>query len=174
MASESTPLRIGMMFGLHVILDAGQYAELAFDRHVELMSIVDHFLRQRDIFLVGEMRAVDHHRREAHVDARFAKLERVAVIEVQHDLRMGAAQLLGVLDGPLSHIAQQRLIGVLASAARHLQNDGRLGLDRSLNDGLHLLHVVEVERSDRILPCDGLLEHLAGVHQTQILVVNHN
>ena len=38
-------------------------------------------------------------------------------IEVQHDLRMGAAQLLGVLDGPLSHIAQQRLIGVLASAA---------------------------------------------------------
>ena len=147
-----------MMFGLHVILDAGQYAELAFDRHVELMSIVDHFLRQRDIFLVGEMRAVDHHRREAHVDARFAKLERVAVIEVQHDLRMGAAQLLGVL----------------ASAARHLQNDGRLGLDRSLNDGLHLLHVVEVERSDRILPCDGLLEHLAGVHQTQILVVNHN
>lgn len=161
------------VLGSHFVFDAGQHAQLAFDRYVVLMSVFHHFLRQRHVFVIGQCRTVDHHRRETHVDAVLAQLERVAVVEVQYDGNV-LAQFLGVLHSALCHVAQQRLVGVLARACRHLQDDGRRGLDACLDDGLHLLHVVEVEGRNGVAALDGLGEHVAGVHQTQFLVRYHN
>ena len=94
MASESTPvfltksstslgLGVDRLGGHHVVLDAGQHAELAFDGDVVLVGVLDDLAGQLDVLLVGVVRAVDHHRGEAGVDARLAQLEGVAVVEVQ-------------------------------------------------------------------------------------------
>lgn len=160
--------------GGYLVLDAGQHAQLALDRHVELVCVVHDLLRQGHVLVIGQRRTVDHHRREAHVDAALAQLERVSVVEVQHDLGFGPAQLLGILDGAFGHVAQQRLVGVVARALRYLEDDRRLGLGGSLDDGLQLLHVVEVECRNGITSLDCLGKHLTGVHQAQIFVGYHS
>ena len=101
------------LLGRNLILDAGQYAQLALDGNVELVGIVYDLLGEGYVLLIGQRRTVDHNRREAHVDAALAELERVAVIEVQADGDV-LSQLLGILDGTLSHVTQQGLVGVLA------------------------------------------------------------
>ena len=167
--------RVGVVrvLGGHFVFDTGQHAQLAFDGHVVLVSVFHHFLRQRHVLIVGQRRTVDHHRRETHVDAVLAQLERVAVVEVQHDGDV-LAQFLGVLHGALRHVAEQRLVGVLACAGRNLQDHGRRSLDARLDDGLHLLHVVEVECRNGITAFDGFGKHLAGVYQAQFFVGYHN
>ncbi len=160
---------VGVVLGRYLVLDAGQHAEFAFHRYVELVGVFDHLAGERHVLVVGEVAAVDHHRREAHVDARFAEFEGVAVVEVQADGDV-AAQLLGILYGSLGHVAQDGLVGVFACAARNLKDDGRCGFDASLYDGLHLFHVVEVEGRNGIFARHGLFEHLSGINQSQFLV----
>ena len=50
------------------------------------------------------------------------------MIEVEHDFRFLPAQFLGVSHCTFSHVAQQRLVGVVAGTFRHLKDDGGLGL----------------------------------------------
>ena len=95
------------------------------------------------------------------------------MVEVQYDLGFGPAQFLGVLHGSFGHVAQQGLVGVVARTLRYLEDDGRLGLGGSLDDGLELLHVVEVECRYGVTALDGLGEHFAGVHEAQIFVRYH-
>ena len=161
-------------FGGYLVLDAGQHAQFAFDRHVVFVCILHDLLRQGDVFVVGKCRTVDHHRREAHVHAALAQFERISVVEVQHDLGFGPAQFLGVLYGSFGHVAQQGLVGVVARTLRYLEDDGRLGLGGSHDDSLELLHVVEVECRNGVTSFDGLGEHLARVHKTQIFVRYHS
>ena len=137
-------------------------------------GVVDHLLGERHVLLIGEVRTVDHHRREAHVDAALAQFERISVVEVQYDLGFGPAQFLGVLHGSFGHVAQQGLVGVVARTLRYLEDDGRLGLGGSHDDSLELLHVVEVECRNGVTSFDGLGEHLARVHKTQIFVRYHS
>ena len=129
------------------------------------MSILYYFLGQSNVLLVRQRRCVDHHARESEVNAALAKLEAVTVIQVQTDLRMLPAKLLGIFYSTLCHVTQQRLVGVVASAFRNLQNNRALCLSRSLDDCLKLLHVVEVECRDSIAPLDCLGEHLTRVHK---------
>ncbi len=44
---------IGVVLGRNLVLDAGQYAQLAFDRHVELVCVVDDLLREGYVLIVG-------------------------------------------------------------------------------------------------------------------------
>ena len=162
-----------MVLGRNLVFHAGQYAQLALDRYVELVGVFNDLLGEGYVLLVRQVRTVDHHRREAHVDAALAQLERVAVVEVQYDGNV-LAEFLGILDGALGHVTQQRLVGILACAGRNLEDYGRRSLDASRNDSLHLLHVVEVECRDGITAFDGLGEHVARVHKTQIFVRYHS
>ena len=155
-----------MVVRRNFVLDAGEYAELAFDGYIELVGVVDNLLREGYVLLVGQVRAVDHHRREAEVDAALAELERIAVVEVKNDLGLLPAEFLGVLDGTLSHVAQQCGVGIVAGAFRHLKDHGRLLGSGGLDDGLELLHVVEVEGGDSVTTLDGLGKHLASVYKT--------
>ena len=99
------------------------------------------------------------------VDAVLTELECVAVIEMEHDLGMLPAERLGILHSTLGHVAEKDRVGVVAGALRHLEDHRRLGVGGSLDDGLKLLHVVEVESGDGVAAMYGLLEHLAGVDE---------
>ena len=166
-------VRIGVVFSRYLVFYAGQHTQLALYGHVELMGVFHHLLRQRYVFLIREVRTVDHHRRESHVHTRLAEFERIAVVQVKHDFRMGTTQFFCIFHSALGHIAKQSLVGIVTCALRHLQNHRRFGFDGSLDDGLKLLHVVEVERGDGVSPLDGAGEHFARVHQAQIFVIYH-
>ena len=66
---------IGVVLGRNLVLDAGQHAQLTLDRYVELVCVVYDLLGEGYVFVVGQVRTVDHHRRKAHVDAALAQLE---------------------------------------------------------------------------------------------------
>ena len=164
---------VGMVFGRNLVLDTGQHTQLALHRHIVLVGILHDLLRQRHVLIVRQVRTVDHHRRETHIDAILAKLEGIAVIQMQHD-RNVLAQLLGILHGTLGHVAQNGRIGILAGTRRHLHNHGRRSFDARLHDGLHLLHVIEIESGNGIPTLDRLGKHLAGIHQAQFFIRYHN
>ena len=160
--------------GGNLILDTGEHAEFGLDGHVVLVRILDNLLGEGDVLLVREGGSIDHHGRETGVHAALAGLEAVTVIEVEADLGIGPAELLGVSDGTLGHVAEKGGVGVVAGALGNLKDDRGLGLGSGLDDGLELLHVVEVESGDGVTAINGLGEHFAGVHKTQFFVRNHS
>ena len=157
----------------NLVLYTCQYTELTLYGYIVLVSVLNHLLSQRYVLVVGEVATVDHNRRETHIDAILAELERVTVVEVQND-RNVLTQLLSVLNSTLSHIAEQSLVSVLTRTRRNLQDYGRAALNASRDDSLHLLHIVKVESGDSIATLDSLSEHLTGVHQTKIFVRYHS
>ena len=96
------------------------------------------------------------------------------MVEVKHNLGVGAAKLFGILHSAFGHIAQKGGVGIVACTLGHLQDDGAFGLDCGLDDGLHLLHVIEVEGGDGVATVDCFLEHLTGVHESDFLVIYHD
>ena len=158
----------------HVVFHTGEHTQFSLYGDIKLMSIFHHLLGECDILLVWESGTVDHYRREAEVDTTLAGFETVAMVEVQSNLRMLATQFLGIFHGTLSHILQQGLVGIVSCAFRHLQDNGASQVARSLDDGLELLHVVEVESGDGITAIDGTSEHILRVHKAQRFVIYHN
>ena len=152
--------------GGNLILDTGEHAEFGLDGHVELVGVFHDLLGEGDILLVREGGSVDHHGAEAHVDTVLAQLEAVTVIEVEADLGVLPAQFLRISDGTFGHIAEEGGVRIVAGALGNLEDDRGLGLGGSLDDGLELLHVVEVESRDGVSAGDSLREHLTGVHKT--------
>ncbi len=57
---------------------------------------------------------------------------------------------------------------------KYLKDNGALKVARSLDDGLELLHVVEVECRNGIAAIDGTGKHFTGVYQAQFFVTNHS
>ena len=166
-------LRVVRLGRGNLVLDSGENAEFRLDRDVMLVGIGDDLLRELDVLFEIEVRAVDHNGREAAVDAALAGFVAVAVVEMENDLGLLAAEFLGVLDGALGHITENRGVGVFARALGDLHDYGRLGFDRGLNDGLHLLHSVEVESGDGVAALYRLSEHFLGVDETKLLVADH-
>ena len=159
--------------GRDFVFNASENAELGFDGDIVLVSVSDNLLRELDILGERKVAAVDHDRREARVNAALAGLEAVAMVEVENDLRLLATELLGVFNRALSHIAQDGGVGVLARTLGNLHNYGRLRFNRRLNDGLHLLHRIEVESGDGITALDRFGKHLLGIDETKFLVTDH-
>ena len=166
-------LRVVGLSGRDLILDAGENAKLGLDGNVVLVGVGHDLLGELDVLLEGKVAAVDHDAGEAAVNAALAGLEAVAVVEVENDLGLLAAEFLGVLNRAFGHVAENRGVRVLAGALGDLHDDGRLRLDRRLDDGLHLLHRVEVEGRNSISALDRLREHLLRVHETEFLVADH-
>ena len=109
-------------FARHFVFHAGKHTEFAFHSHVVSVCIFHHFLSERHVFVVGEVRAVDHHRRETEVHAAFAHFEAIAVVEVEADLRFFPTEFFCIFHCTLSHVAQQGLVSIVASALRHLED----------------------------------------------------
>ncbi len=103
---------VGVMVGAYLVLDAGENAELTLYSHVILVGIVHNLLCQSHVLLVRQVAAVDHYGRETVVDAVFAELEGITVVEVEHNLGMLPAERLGVFNGTLCHVAEQDGVGI--------------------------------------------------------------
>ena len=147
---------VGSVLGVDLdrVLDARQATQLALDDHAVIVRVFDDLAGERHVLLVGSVGAVDHHGGEAAVDAALAQLEAVAVIEMYRD---GQSRLD---DGRLDELHEVGMVGVLAGACGHLQDQrGALLLGR-LGDALNDLHVVDVEGADGVAALVGLLKHL--------------
>ena len=166
-------LRVVGLCGGDFVLNASENSELGLNRHVMLVGVRNDLLRELDVLLERKVGTVDHDARETAVDAALAGFIAVTVVEVKNDLGLFAAKFLGVFNRTLSHVAENRGVRILAGALGDLHDDGRLRLDRRLNDGLHLLHRVEVEGRNSISALDRLREHLLGVHESEFLVADH-
>ena len=142
---------------LHVVLHAGQTAQLGLDGHVAVVRVLDDLAGQGDILLEGQVAAVDHHAGEAAVDAALAGFEVGAMIQMHHDGQ------IRVLDGGLDHLHEIDVLGILARARAHLQNEGGVFHLRALGDALDDFHVVDIESADGITALVGLFEHFFAV-----------
>ena len=95
------------------------------------------------------------------------------MVEVENDGTV-KAEFLCVFASALRHVAEKRLIRVFTRAAGDLKDHRGLGFDASLNDRLHLFHVVEVKRRNRVVAFVSLLEQFLRVHQTEFFVGYHS
>ncbi len=95
------------------------------------------------------------------------------MVEVKNNLGMLPAKFLGIGNGTLCHITQKSGVGIVAGTLGNLEDYRRLLLGSGLDDGLKLLHVVEVESRDCVSPFDSLCKHLTGVHKTQFFIAYH-
>ena len=161
-------LGVVRLLGGDLVLDTGQDTQLSLDRHVMGVGVLDDLLGEGDVLLERQGAGIDHHGRETVVDAALAELEGITVVEVQADLGMLPSQFLGILDSTLGHVLEEGLVGVVARALGDLQDHRGFLLGAGLDDGLELLHVVEIERRDRIASLHRLGKHLSGVDKTQI------
>jgi len=160
--------------GLDIILDTGKNTELTLDGDVVLMSVLDNLLGKSDVLLIRKSRTVDHDIAEAAGNAVNAKLVAVTMIKVESDgdTLVIRGDLLGVLNGTLSHVTKKSLVSIGTSTTRNLKDNRALGLDASSDDSLHLLHVVEVESGNCKALLHSMSEHLLGVNKTKILIRN--
>ena len=83
------------------------------------------------------------------------------------------SEFLCILYSALCHIAEKGLVCIVAGTLGNLENNRRLGLGRSLDNGLELLHVVEIEGRDCITSLYCLCKHFPGVYKAQIFIRNH-
>ena len=142
---------------LHVVLHAGQAAQLGLDGHVAVVRVLDDLAGQGDVLLKGQVAAVDHDAGEAAVDAALAGLKVGAVVQMHHDGQVG------IRDGGLDHLHEVDVLGILARARAHLQNEGSVFHLRALGDALDDFHVVDVEGADGVTVLVSLFEHFPGV-----------
>ena len=107
----------------YVILNTSEDTELTLYSYTELVSVVYYLLCQSDVLLIWKRRTVDHYRRETEVYTALTCLEAITVIEVKHDLRMVATQLLSILYSTLSQVAKQCRVSILTSTLRYLKDN---------------------------------------------------
>ena len=152
---------IGGVFGgyLDFILNAGERAELRFNDHAVVVRIGDDLPGQGDILFKRLGGGVDHDGGEAAVNAAFAQLKAVAVVEVNADGEVKTGVLLRIFDCRFDQLHEIDMIGVLARALGDLQDERCALLDGGVADALDDLHVVDIERADGIPAVIGFLKH---------------
>ena len=144
---------------LYVVLNACQLAKLTLYHHAVCVSIFHDLAGQCDVVLKGMVRAVDHDRSKAAVDASLADLEICAVVKVKGQVDIGIA------DRSLCQSHEIFVLCVLTCACGYLQDDGGLLFLSSLGDRLDNFHVVDVESADRVAAAVSLLKHFCGCNK---------
>ena len=145
---------------LHIVLDAGQSAQLGLDHHAVVMGVLHNLLGDLDVLGKGLAGGVDHDGGEAAVDAGLAGLKVRAVVQMQRDGDVGALD-----DGGLHQLHQIGVVGVGPGALGHLEDQRSIQIPGSLSDALDDLHVVDVERADGVPAVVCLFEHFGGGNQ---------
>lgn len=116
---------------------------------------------------------VDHDRRKPHVDTVSAKFKGVPVIQVEGRGNV-IPEFLGIGRGALGHIPQKGLVGIFPGAGRDLEDHRRPGFHASLDNGLELLHIVEIIGGNRITARCRLFEHVPGIDKPEVLITDHD
>ena len=175
-ASESTPdslhefhrflrMRVDAAFGItaaffaFIVLRADEHAEFAFDHAIMFVRVFDDLFANFDVLLERLMAGIDHDAGETFIDAFLAKLERIAVVQVDGDGDIGEA------DGGFDQFLEVNGIGVLAGALGNLQHHRRFFLFAGFDDRLEQFHVVDVESAERVFAFQGFGEQVFGMCQ---------
>ena len=149
---------IGGIFLLdfQLILNTCKPAQLAFYNDAAIVRIFDYFFGERDVLLKRQVRAIDHNRSEAAVDAAFAGLERIAMIKMQADGKPG------IFDSSLNQFCQIDGLCIVARALGYLKNQRSIFLFGRFRNPLDNFHVIDVESADGISALVCLLKHLCS------------
>ena len=147
---------VDALFGGNVFFHAGELTEFGFHPHAAVVGVVHHLLRDGDVFLEGQVRAVDHDGAEAAVDAGLAQFKVGAVIEMHHHREIGLGK------GGFHQFHDVHLTGILAGAGGNLKDQRRALFRAGLHDALNDFHVVDVESADGIPFLVGAGKHLFG------------
>ena len=157
---------LGALFGVgdlairrDAVLGSADGTDFGLDGEALVMGKVDKLGGLLDVFVEGEMRAVEHDGRESGGDAALGPFER-AVIEMEGDGNGDAEALV--------HRADHRGDGleaghVLGRAFGDTEDDRRIEFLGGGQDGLGPLQVVDVELSDGIVSVTGNLQHSASI-----------
>jgi len=135
---------VGAAFFPFVELRADEVAEFGFHRGIEFVRVFHDFACDFSILLERLVAGVNHHAGETFINALFAEVEGVAVVQVDGDGDVGQA------DRRLDEFLEIDGVGVLAGALGNLENQRRLFLFAGLHDGLDELHVVYVECAEGV------------------------
>ncbi|MPM66920.1 hypothetical protein SDC9_113834 [bioreactor metagenome] len=146
------------MGDLDIVFHAGQAAQLGLNGDVAVVRVLHHAAGQGDVFFKAQVAAVDHDAGKAAVNAAFAGLKIGAVVEMH-----GNGQTAG-FHGGLNQLHQVGVVGVLARARGHLEDDGRFFSCRAFHDALDDLHIVDVERADGVTALIRAFEHVPGIY----------
>jgi hypothetical protein len=158
----SAALGITAAFFAFVVLRADKHAEFAFNDAVMFVRVFDNAFANFNVLFERLVRTIDHDAGEAVVDAFFAKLEGITVVQVNRDRDVGRA------DSGFDQFFEVNGMGVFACAAGDLQHDGRFFLLASFHDGLEKFHVVHVKRAERIFALEGFRKKIFGMCQWHI------
>jgi hypothetical protein len=150
---------MGAAFFAFVELRADQVAEFGFDGAIEFVGVFHDLAGDFDVLLERLVAGVNHHAGETFVNALFAQLEGVAVVQVDGDGDVGQA------DRRLDEFLEIDRVGVLAGALGNLEDQRRFFLFAGLNDGLDEFHVVDVERAERVFALQRLRKQFFGMCQ---------
>ena len=129
-----------------------------------IVRVFHNLLRERNVFFIGVVAAVDHHGGETAVDAALADVEAVAMVKMQAD---GQA---GLDHGRFHELHQVGVVRVFARAGGNLKDQRGGKLLCRFGDALHDLHVVDVERADGIAAFIGLFEHFSACDKRHIKI----
>ena len=146
---------VGSILGGNVdgIFDTGKTAEFAFDNYAVIVSIFNDLLGKFDVFFEREVGAVDHNGGEAAVDAGFAELEGIAVVEMETYGKPG------ILDSGFNELYKIGVLGILSCAGGNLKDKGGIFFLCGFRDALDDLHIVDIEGADGITALIGFFEH---------------
>src|SRR5206468_754081 len=102
------------------------------------------------------------------IDAFFAKLEGIAVVEVDGNGNIGRA------DGGFDEFFEVDGMRIFPGAAGDLQHHGRLFFFASLDDGLEKFHVIDVKSAERVFALEGFGKEVLGMCQWHSVPVQFN
>ena len=160
---------VGARERAHVVLHAGQHAQLALHRDAALVRIEHHLARELHVLLEGQRRPVDHDRGVAARDGRLDACHVAPVVEVQND---GDGAVLAKAPHRVADVARagylvlRGAVGEVGPAAHEgvgevgaLQDRGAAEGLVDLDHGLGLAHGVDVERALGIAAPTGGVQH---------------
>ncbi len=145
---------------LHFVFDAGQRAEFRLDDDTVVMCVLNDLLGDLDVLCERLGGSVDHNGGKAAVDAGLAGLEVGAVVQMQNDGDIGAANY-----GSLDQFDQIVVVRVGAGTLGNLEDNGSVLFLAGLSDALNDFHVVDVESTDGVAAVISFLEHFGRSNQ---------
>src|SRR3954463_16014896 len=114
------------------------------------VSVVHHFAANLHIFFKSFVAPVNHHARETLIDTLLAKIEAVAMVQMDGDGDIRETHR------SFNELFQINGIGVLAGPFGDLEDDRGFFFFTSLDDGLKQIHIVNIESAEGIFSLQGL------------------
>jgi hypothetical protein len=140
-----------------VKLGADQVAQFALNDAIVLMRVVNDLAADFDILLERLVAGVNHDAGEPLINAVFAQLKGIAVIQVNRDgdIREG--------DGCFDKFLKVDRVSVFPRAVGDLEHHGRFFLFAGFDDCLEQFHVVDVEGTEGVLALQSFREEVFGM-----------